>query len=136
MGTTTAMLHYGQGHPYDDGLWGDFKTLQLIEGNRCVWYQKTPVERWLAHPKRILKDGLRALQETHWTEFPETDPWTPEEYQRHYQSGRVILCIFRGSSLNPETCARIFQSFGMDAEVLSGKTESAGKTRLREICLK
>lgn len=123
MGTTTALLHWGDGHPYDDGLWGDFSTIRLIEGGRCAWVQESPHTVWLANPRRIFADGLRAAGGApHWAGFPEEDTWTSAQYQAAFAGKRVVLCILQGSSLKPDACQSWLERWDIASEVLANSS--------------
>lgn len=120
MGTTTALLLWGEGHPYDAGLWGDFSNLRLIEGDRCSWVQDAPHLVWPANPTRIFKDGLRAAGGApHWDGCPSTDSWEKSQYREAFAGKRIILCILKGSSLKPERCLEYLEALDIDGEILS-----------------
>lgn len=123
MGTTTALLHCGKGHPYDNGLWGDFETLVLIEGDRCAWAKKTenpeackPV--WLADPQNILENGIMALSGASWEGFPKHLEWDDGAIQKALDGKKVVLSILDGSSLKKESSVALLKKLGVDFEVL------------------
>lgn len=99
MSTITALLMAGDPHPYDGGLWGDFALLALHENSRPAWVWKMGGEAPPAIPEspdRILEVGLDCLQGM--------------TVKRVVQDIKVVLVIFKGSSLRPEPSRKILEA--------------------------
>jgi len=135
IGTTTAILFCGKGHPYDGGLCELDSAFRLIEGNRAAWAQflsggwnhaqakRTAV--FLADPGQLLLNGLCLCAGETWEGVsPPRKPQQAVEWAQALRGRRLVLPILEGSSLQAEACRAAFQEWQIDAEVLAVASRS------------
>ncbi len=129
MGTTTALLLQGEGHPYDGGLWNIRSGWRLVEGDKCAWVRflgsdwETAQGVFLALPAQILEDGLRLCAGQSWEGVPPVAEGIPDDVLGILRETRLVVALLDGSSLRAADCRTRLSRWRLDAEVLAGIPE-------------